>query len=110
MVPVLKYIRLRPCPQVQSRHLVPVCRPFLLVLGKFTTLYLLLKSCFKMASDRAKWSNYVHGYISGTQGVNPTAFCASTQPQVRGHQVWKASQRTDSVAVYSRVLAGVERV
>ena len=63
-----------------------------------------------MASDRAKWSNYVHGYISGTQGVNPTAFCASTQPQVRGHQVWKASQRTDSVAVYSRVLAGVERV
>ena len=25
-----------------------------------------------MASDRAKWGNYVHSYISGSQGVNIT--------------------------------------
>ena len=47
-----------------------------------------------MASDRAKWSNYVHGYISGTQGVDTTPFCAGTQPHVLEHQVWKAPQRT----------------
>ena len=27
-----------------------------------------------MASDRAKWGNYVHSYISGSQGVNITLF------------------------------------
>ena len=63
-----------------------------------------------MASDRAKWSNYVHGYKSGTQGVDTTPFCAGTHPHVLGHQVWKAPQRTDSVAVYLRLLAGVARV
>ena len=29
----------------------------------------LLSSHFKMASEKAKWSNYVHSHISGTQGV-----------------------------------------
>ena len=43
-----------------------------------------------MASDRAKWSNYVHSYISGTQGVNTTPFCAGTQALSPGHQVWTA--------------------
>lgn len=32
-----------------------------------------------MASGRAKASNYVHSNISGTQGLNTTQFCASTQ-------------------------------
>ena len=27
-----------------------------------------------MASDRAKWGNYVHSYISGSQGVNITLY------------------------------------
>ena len=30
-----------------------------------------------MASDRAKWGNYVHSYISGIQGVNITLFVFS---------------------------------
>ena len=46
---------------------------------QFTALFLLLSSYFKVASDRAKWSNYVHSHISGTQSVNTTAFCAGTQ-------------------------------
>ena len=53
-----------------------------------TTLFSLLSSCFKMASDREKWSNYVHSHISDTQGVNTTPFCACTQTLVPGHQVW----------------------
>ena len=50
-------------------------RPFLIVLGKCRALYSLLSSCFKMTSDRAKWSNYVYSYISSTQGVNITRSC-----------------------------------
>ena len=46
--------------------------------------------CFKVASDRAKWNNYVHSHISGTQSVNTTPFCASTQALVYDHQVWTA--------------------
>ena len=48
-------------------------------------LFSLLSSCFKMASDRAKWSNYVDSLISGTQSVNTTPFCAGTQYQVWTH-------------------------
>ena len=54
---------------------VPVRRPFLIVLGKCRALYSLLSSCFKMTSDRAKWSNYVYSYISSTQGMNITRSC-----------------------------------
>ena len=32
-------------------------------------MYSLLSSHFKMVSKKAKWSNYVHSHISGTQGV-----------------------------------------
>ena len=46
---------------------------------------------FKMASDRAKWSNYEHSLISGTQTVNTTPFCAGTQALVPGYQVWTGS-------------------
>ena len=38
-------------------------------------LYSMLSLRFEMASDRAKWSNYV----SGTQGVNTPPFFASTK-------------------------------
>lgn len=47
---------------------------FYLVLGQSTALWTLLGSCFKVASDRAKWGNYVHSYMSGSQGVNITLF------------------------------------
>ena len=40
-------------------HWVPVWTPILLVLGQSTVLYWLLSSCFRVALDRAKWSNYV---------------------------------------------------
>ena len=33
---------------------------------------------YKMASNRKKWSNYVHSCISGTYGVNRTPFWAGT--------------------------------
>ena len=53
--------------------------------GQSTALFLLLSSCFKMVSNRVKWSNYVHSHISGTQSVNTTPFCACTQALVPGH-------------------------
>ena len=41
-----------------------------------TALYSLLSCCFKMESDRAKWSNHVHSYISRVlaQGKNTPPF------------------------------------
>ena len=59
-----------PVPGYNSGHWVSVCRPFLLVPGKSSTLYSLLSLCFKMASDKAKWSNYENchmGYSRWTQ-------------------------------------------
>ena len=60
---------------------------FWLVLGQSTALYSLQSSCFKMASDRAKWSDYIRSYISSTETVNTTPFCDGTQPLVPLHQV-----------------------
>ena len=49
----------------------------MLVLGYVLHCFALLPwPCFKMASDRMKWSTYVDSPISGTQGVNTTPFCA----------------------------------
>ena len=47
-----------------------------------------------MASDRAKWSNYVHSHMSGTQSVNTAPFCAGTQVLVPEHQVWTVRFKT----------------
>ena len=47
--------------------------------GQFTALFSVLSSCFRMASDRAKWSNDVHSHISGTQSVTTIPFCAGGQ-------------------------------
>ena len=46
--------------------------------GQSTALFSLLNSCFKMAPDRAKW----------TQSVNTTPFCACTLALVPEHQVY----------------------
>ena len=43
-----------------------------------------------MASDRTKWSNYVHSHMLGTQGVNTMPFCAGTEALAPGLQVWTA--------------------
>ena len=69
---------MRTHPFLSRKHRVPFRRPFLIVLGQSTAFYLLLSSCFKMASYRAKWSNYVHSHISSIQGVNTTRSCAGT--------------------------------
>ena len=45
-------------------------------LWQSTALYSLLSSCFKMESDRVKWSNYVYSYVYRVlaEGVNTTPF------------------------------------
>ena len=67
--------------------------------GQSTAVYSLLRSCFRMASDRAKWSNYVHGHMAGTQGVNTTPFCAGTQTLLHAHQVWTPSYTVASLRI-----------
>ena len=58
--------------------------------GQSTALFSLLSECFKMASDRAKWSSYVHSHILGTQSVNTAPFRAGAQALVPERQVWAA--------------------
>ena len=43
-----------------------------LILRTSSALYSLLRSCIKMASDKAKCSIYVQSHIYGNQGVNAT--------------------------------------
>ena len=57
-----------------------------------------------MASDTAKWSNYVHSHKSGTQSVNITPFCASTQALVPDHQVWTAPKTAAHRAIGSTLV------
>lgn len=45
-----------------------------LILRTSSALYSLLRSCIKMASDKAKCSIYVQSHIYGSQGVNATPF------------------------------------
>ena len=45
--------------KVDTCHRVLAGTPFLVSSGQPTALYSLQSSCFKMASDRAKWSDYV---------------------------------------------------
>ena len=61
---------------------------FLFVLGLSTAVYSLLSSCLKMASDKAKWSNYIQNHISGTKSVNTKPFCAGIQALIPEYQVW----------------------
>ena len=57
-----------------------------------------------MASDRAKWSNYIHSHKLGSQSVNTTPFCAGTQVLVTEHQVWTAPFKTTSQRAMSTTL------
>ena len=58
--------------------------------GQSSALFSALSSFFKMASDRAKWSNDVHSHISGTQSVTTTPFCPGSQSFDPENQVWTA--------------------
>ena len=62
----------------------------MLVLRQSTALFSELSSCLKTAAVRAKWSNYVHSHISGTQSVNTAPFFAGTQALVPERQVQTA--------------------
>ena len=68
--------------------------------GQSTALFSLLSACFKMASDRAKWSNYEHSHISGTQSVNTAPFCAGTQALVPEHQLRTVTYSTAEILVW----------
>ena len=80
--------RSRPCTRAQKRAPGPCEHTIFVSSGQSTALFSLLGSCFKMASDWAKWSSYVHSLISDTQSVNTAPFCAGTQALVPEHQVW----------------------
>ena len=79
------------CPSTRSRAQKWALGPFVHTIfvssGRSTALFSLLSSCFKMASNRVKWSNNKHSHISGTQSVNTTPFCAGTQALVPVHRV-----------------------
>ena len=49
-----EYVRLELVLEHKSGYRVPVSTPFLFVQGQPTALYELLRSSFKMVSDRAK--------------------------------------------------------
>ena len=75
----------------KSGHLVPAFTPFLLVMGQPIGLYSPLSLCFKMASDRTKWSNYVHiENIGYSRCEHNTINFAGAQALVPGLQVWVA--------------------
>ena len=56
--------RSRPCSWAQKWELGPCLYTIFVSSGQSTALFLLLSSCFKMESDRAKSSNYVYRHIS----------------------------------------------
>ena len=82
--------RSRPCTRAQKWAPSPGVNTIFVRSGQSTAFFSGVSSCFKMASDRAKWSNDVHSHMSGTQSVNTTPFCSGTQALVPEHQVWTA--------------------
>ena len=73
--------------RAQKWALGPFVHTIFVSFGRSTALFSLLSSCFKMASNRVKWSNYKHSHILGNQSVNTTPFCAGTQALVPVHCV-----------------------
>ena len=69
--------RYRPCTQAQKWTLGPCVQTVsnLLVLWQSTSLFSELSSCLKTAAVRAKWSNYVHSHILGTQREHSIILC-----------------------------------
>ena len=81
--------RYRPCTRDLAQKWAPgpYAHTVFVRSGQSTAMFSLLSACFKMASDRATWGNYVHSHVLGTQSVNTTPLCASTQALV---PVWTA--------------------
>ena len=79
--------RSRPCSWAQKWELGPCLHTIFVSSGQSTALLLLLSSCFKMESNGAKWSNYVHSHISGTLSGSTAPFRAGTQALVPKHLV-----------------------
>ena len=71
----------------KSGHRVPMHTIFV-GSGQSKALFALLSSCFKMASDSANWSNYVHSHISGTQSVNTTPFRLTKYLSPEANWLW----------------------
>ena len=79
---MLEYVSFELVLEHKSGYRVPVSTPFLFVQGQSTALYSLLRSCFKMASDRAKMREITM--------LNVTLFLVNTIPFCAGirNQVW----------------------
>ena len=69
--------RSRSCTRAQKWTPGPRVHTIFVSSGPSTALVSLLSSCFKMASDRAKWSNYmyVNSYIGYSKCVRNTMLC-----------------------------------
>ena len=71
---------------------------------------LAFSSCFKMSSDKARWSNYVHSHTNGFKGVKTTPFSAGTQAVVPQHQVWTAFMSGKYVERLSSIVTAIQTV
>ena len=83
----------------------------MLLLCQSNALHSLLSSCFKMASAKARWSNYVHSHTKyGFQGVKTTPFSAGTQAVVPQHQLWTAPMSGKYVEGLSSIVTAIQTV
>ena len=83
----------------------------MLLLRQSNALHSLLSSCFKMSSDKARWSNYVHSHTKyGFKGVKTTPFSAGTQAVVPQHQVWTAPMSWKYVEGLSSIVTAIQTV
>ena len=66
---------------------------------------------FQMASDKARWSNYVNSHTKyGFQGVKTTPFSAGTQAVVPGHEVWTAPMSVKYVEGLKFIVTAIQTV
>lgn len=83
----------------------------MLILRQSNGFVLAFSSCFKMASDKARWSNYVHSHTKyGFKGMKTTQFSAGTQAVVPGHQVWTAPMSGKYVEGLSSIVTAIQTV
>ena len=79
--------------KVDTCHRVLVCTPFLVSSGQPTALYSLQSSCFKMASDRAKWSDYVPRRGGGYSGFQEAGMIEQSKKS-RPKKIPRVSSKT----------------
>ena len=99
----------RPCTRAQNWTKGLYVYTAILLLGQSNALHSLLSSCFKMASDKARWSNYVNSRTKyGFQGVKTTPFSAGTQAVDPQHQVWTAPMSGKYVEGLSSIVTAIQ--